>query len=56
MENQVAASTILVFFCGLHSLIHFAETSNKTQVEQWIFDDNAPVYDPSFRKSSESGT
>ncbi|WAQ97078.1 hypothetical protein MAR_029768 [Mya arenaria] len=57
-ENQVAASTILNFFCGLHSLIHFAETSNKTliQVENGFFDINAPILDPSFRKQSESGT
>lgn len=29
-EDQTKASTLLNFCCGLHSLIHFAETSNST--------------------------
>ncbi|WAR27970.1 hypothetical protein MAR_013674, partial [Mya arenaria] len=44
-ENQLIASTLLNFFCGLYNLVHFAEAGNKS-----------PIRDASFSKSSESGT
>ena len=45
------------FFCGLHSLVHFAETSNKSliQVEDEFFDGDSPIHDKSFAKQTESG-
>lgn len=42
------------FFCGLHGLVHMAETSNKSskEVEDLHFDGNSniPILNPRFRK------
>lgn len=55
-EHQIHASTMLNFFCGLHSLAHCAELANKCliQVDCGFFDGKAPIFDALFRKSSES--
>ncbi|XP_053405011.1 uncharacterized protein LOC128558821 [Mercenaria mercenaria] len=57
-ENQTAVSQLLNFFCGLHSLVHFAEVSNRAvlEVQKGFFEDLPPIYDKKFLKSSESGT
>lgn len=46
------------FFCGLHSLIHFAETSNKVliEVEQGFFGGATPIFDKSFITKKEYAT
>ena len=45
------------FFCGLHGLVHIAETANKAMQESegHHFDGHIPIHDQRFRKSSESG-
>ena len=49
---------MLNFFCGLHSLVHFAEAASKTlcELDQGGFDQEPPIHDPRFRKATESGT
>ena len=56
--QKESVGKLLNFFCGLHSLVHFAETSSKAlvKVENEIFNNSIPIKDPSFKKSSESGT
>lgn len=51
-------NNILNFFCGLHSLVHIAETSNKALInaESGIFVGEVPKPDGTFKISSESGT
>ena len=57
-EDQTAVSQLMNFFCGLHSLVHFAEAAPKAliQTENASFDEKAPILDKRFLKSSESGT
>lgn len=57
-EVQNSISQLMNFFCGLHSLVHFAETTSKAllEVENGYFDTNTPIFDKSFRKTCESGT
>ena len=56
-ESKLSVSKLYNFFCGLHSLVHFAETSNKSliQVEDEFFDGDSPIHDKSFAKQTESG-
>lgn len=55
--SKHSVNTLMNFFCGLHSLVHFAETSNKAidEVEKEICNGNPPIDDQSFRKWGESG-
>ncbi|WAR12743.1 SPIN3-like protein [Mya arenaria] len=55
--EQTSVSTLLNFFCGLHSLVHFAETCNASLIElkNANFNNEAPIFDKSFFKKSESG-
>ena len=46
------------FFCGLHSLVHFAETCAKAvcEVEKDVYPEKSPISPGSFNKDGESGT
>lgn len=57
-EDQTAVSQLMNFFCGLHSLVHFAEAASRALIhtENASFDEKAPILDKRFLKSSESGT
>ncbi|WAQ97797.1 LOW QUALITY PROTEIN: hypothetical protein MAR_022170 [Mya arenaria] len=60
-ENESrTVSAFSIFFCGLHSLVHIAETSNKSllNAEKGIFgENNVPTPDHgSFKHVTESGT
>ena len=56
IEEQKSASSLLNFFCGLHSLVHFAEVCNASliQLENAHFSGQPPIFDKSFMKVSES--
>lgn len=57
-DNEVMpVHNLLNFFCGLHSLVHIAESSNKALVnaESGLFADRVPQPDGTFKNSSESG-
>lgn len=57
--QKESVSKLLNFFCGLHSIVHIAETCNKSllEVEKDIFiDSSVPIHDPAFKKNNESGT
>ena len=45
------------FFCGLHSLVHFAEVTDKAlkEVETSHFNGKTPAFSTTFSKKSESG-
>ena len=49
---------IIVFSCGLHGLVHFAESANKSliQSEKGLFKESTPAYDKAFVKKTESAT
>ena len=49
-ESKQAISQMNNFFCGLHSLVHMAETSQKTmfEVENAHFEDEVPIDIKSF--------
>ena len=55
-DEQTSVSTLLNSFCGLHSLVHFAETCNATvnELEKAHFDNNPPIFDKNFLKNSQS--
>jgi len=55
-KDQVAASTILNFFSGLHGLVYFAECANEVaiSVQKGLRDEN-PIFDTTFYKGNESG-
>ena len=57
MSDKVSVSSLHSFFCGLHSLVHLAEGAGAAlvEVEQGAFSGNAPIFDKSFYKSTESG-
>jgi hypothetical protein len=46
------------YFCGLHALVNYAETTQKCllEVENNLFDNESPIYDKSFKNSTEPGT
>ena len=55
-DEQMAISKLNNFFCGLHALVHIAETaSNCLKVVEAAFFDDPPIFDPTFRKTGESG-
>jgi len=56
--GRASLNKLLNFFCGLHSLIHFAETSNVSmlKVEKELFEGESPIEDKSMIKPSEAGT
>ncbi|XP_052812589.1 uncharacterized protein LOC128240121 [Mya arenaria] len=57
-ESQQALGRINNFFCGLHSLVHMAEVSQKVlyDVEDNHFDGNIPHSNTCFNKVGQSGT
>uniref|UniRef100_A0A8W8L2R4 Uncharacterized protein n=1 Tax=Magallana gigas TaxID=29159 RepID=A0A8W8L2R4_MAGGI len=57
-EDQRSASSLLNFFCGLHSLVHFAEACNISlaEAEKGFFEDSPPIFDKSFLQLKEAGT
>lgn len=46
------------FFCGLHALVHMADTASSCLIEtdKIVFGEKAPIFDASFSKKSEPGT
>ena len=46
------------FFCGLHTLVHMADASQKSiyETEKAHFDGNVPIDNPSFSKQGQAGT
>ncbi|XP_060592795.1 uncharacterized protein LOC132747429 [Ruditapes philippinarum] len=54
--DQIAASSLLNFFCGLHGLVHFADCANKSavSVQKGLLEEQL-IYDKSFHKQNESG-
>ena len=58
-DEKTDVGSILVFSCGLHGLVHMAESANKTLIEceKVVFDrEMPPAFDVSFVKKSESAT
>lgn len=57
-EDRRVFSRLNNFFCGLHSLVHIAQTANKalTETENKYFDSNVPILNKQFSKKTESGT
>ncbi|WAR22431.1 hypothetical protein MAR_016405 [Mya arenaria] len=57
-EERSSLENLNNFFCGLHALVNYAETSQKcmSEVEKEIFDDAPPITDSSFRQQNEPGT
>ncbi|KAJ8313376.1 LOW QUALITY PROTEIN: hypothetical protein KUTeg_009066 [Tegillarca granosa] len=56
-DEQMSISKLNNFFCGLHVLVHMAETSNSCikVVEEASFE-SVPIFDPGFKVPNESGT
>lgn len=56
-SEQSSISKLNNFFCGLHVLVHAAETASAclVEAEKVLFDSEVPIHDPSFRKQKESG-
>ena len=58
-EEKMSLSRMNNFFCGLHTLVHLAETAQKAiyDTEKLHFDDGEiPIFNKSFEKSGQSGT
>lgn len=57
-DDRIVLSCLNNFFCGLHSLVHIAEVSNKSliEVEHTNFNGDVPILNKIFHKNSESGT
>ena len=58
-DEKAEVGNILVFSCGLHGLVHFADSANTSLIEseKGLFNqESAPVYDKSFAKKTESAT
>jgi len=57
-EEKADVGQLLVFSCGLHSLVHFAECCNNslTEAEKGMFPERVPTSDPTMNKQSESAT
>ena len=55
-SEKLSVDRLYNFFCGLHPLIHFAETANASmkEAEQGFFTEKVPIFDPSFQKGDES--
>lgn len=56
-DMQTQLSRLNNFFCGLHGLVHIAESANKNlqECEDHHFGGKAPISDQRFRKATESG-
>ena len=56
--ERAAVGKLLNFFCGLHALVHLAQTASKAilETEKESFADEPPILDRSFRKIYEPGT
>ena len=57
-ESKQAVSSMNNFFCGLHTLVHMADVSQKAilETEKAHFDGNIPIDNPSFAKQGQAGT
>lgn len=57
-EDQRSAGSLLNFFCGLHSLVHFAEACNISvaEAEKGFFGDSPPIFDKSFLQLKDAGS
>ena len=55
--EKIETSRLLNFFCGLHTLVHFAETASAALLEsdKGFFGEVAPIHDRSFKNSKEPG-
>ena len=56
--ERLSLGKLCNFFCGLHALVHLAETASSSLLEAQagFFEQEAPIMDKSFRKASEPGT
>lgn len=54
-EDRRVLSRLNNFFCGLHSLVHIAQTADKalTETENKYFDGNVPILNKQFSKKKE---
>lgn len=54
-EDRRVLSRLNNFFCGLHSLVHIAQTADKalTETENKYFDGNVPILNKQFSKKQE---
>lgn len=57
-EERSSIESLNNYFCGLHALVNYAESAQKclVEIEERIFDGESPIFDKSFKKSSEPGT
>ena len=57
-DSKQAISSMNNFFCGLHTLVHMADESQKSlyETEKAHFDGNISIGNPSFSKSGQAGT
>ena len=57
-DDITAVGKLLVFSCGLHGLVHMAETAGKSllEAEKGLFGGSIPSAAPQMRSPSESGT
>lgn len=57
-DDKKAVASLSNFFCGLHSLVHIAETSKAAlkEAEGLMFDGSVPNPDPNFYANNEPGT
>ena len=56
-QQRMEMGKLCNFLCGLHALVHLAETASRSLVEteKGFFEDNPPIYDKSFTKTTEAG-
>ena len=57
-DSKHAISSINNFFCGLHTLVHMTDVSQKSlyETDKAHFDGNIPIDNPSFPKSGQACT
>ena len=57
-EDKIAAGQLFVFSCGLHGLVHFAEScaTSLLEAEKGMFEGCVPSIDSFLNKANESGT
>ena len=57
-DEQLACSKLCNFFCGLHVLVHLAESASTAilETEKGFFDGNPPFSNKTFLKATEPGT
>ena len=55
-EEKLSLSSLSNFFCGLHALVNFAETTEAAiKGEHGIFYITGPIFDKKFEKDKEPG-